>query len=118
VLERPPLSIAPLLLCLWLAGCGRADEPTPSSPAQSAQPVADIAWFDGSIDAAFAAAAAEHKPVFLYWGARWCPPCHELKAYVFSRPDFRDRMRQFVPVYLDGDAPGAQRLAEAFGVVG
>ena len=42
------------------------------------------------------------KPVFLYWGAEWCPPCHDLKAHVFSRSDFQQKLRQFVPVYLDG----------------
>ncbi len=116
-----------LLLCLLLTGCTGSDDatspPTPSAEqghvsSGAVDAAADIDWFDGSIDAAFALAAAEGKPVFLYWGAQWCPPCHELKAYVFSRPEFRDRMRQFVAFYLDGDAPGAQRLAEEFGVIG
>ena len=34
-----------------------------------------IAWFPGDVDAAFSRALAEHKPLFLYWGASWCPPC-------------------------------------------
>jgi thiol-disulfide isomerase/thioredoxin len=77
-----------------------------------------IEWFEGSLDAAFASAAAQDKPVFLYWGAEWCPPCHDLKAHVFSRSDFQQKLRQFVPVYLDGDAPGAQRVADDFRVLG
>ncbi len=77
-----------------------------------------IAWFNGSVDDAFALARAEHKAVFLYWGASWCPPCHELKATVFSRPDFIAKLRLFVPVYLDGDDPGAQKWGDVFRVTG
>src|SRR5664279_3792346 len=35
--------------------------------------VSGVAWTTGDVDAAFAAAKAEHNPVFLYWGAVWCP---------------------------------------------
>ena len=77
-----------------------------------------IAWYDGSVDSAFATARAQNKPVFLYWGAKWCPPCHELKATVFSRPDFIEKLKLFVAVYLDGDDPGAQKWGEKFGVSG
>jgi thiol-disulfide isomerase/thioredoxin len=100
---------------LGLGGCQRADQPAAMDAAATP---AGIAWFTGSIDQAFAAAAAQHKPVFLYWGAVWCPPCHDLKAHVFSRRDFQDKLRQFVPVYVDGDAPGAQRIGEQFRVLG
>ncbi|HXS29546.1 MAG TPA: thioredoxin family protein, partial [Steroidobacteraceae bacterium] len=97
-----------------LAGCKRPGTPPAAAPAARAE----IAWFAGSVEEALTAAAAQHKPVFLYWGAEWCPPCHDLKAHVFSRRDFQDKMRQFIPVYLDGDAPGAQRLAGEFHVSG
>ncbi len=70
------------------------------------------------MDAAFAAARTEHKPVFLYWGAIWCPPCHQIKATVFTRPDFIEKTRQFIAVYLDGDDPGAQKAADQFNVTG
>jgi len=56
--------------------------------------------------------------VFLYWGAVWCPPCQELKATVFKRRDFLERLKLFVPVFLDGDAPGAQAMGERFHVSG
>ena len=29
---------------------------------------------------------ASNKPVLLYWGAQWCPPCKQLKSAVFNRP--------------------------------
>ena len=70
------------------------------------------------MDAAFAAAKAAPKPLFLYWGAEWCPPCAQIKATIFSRREFQERSRLFVPVYLDGDTPSAQKQGEHFGVVG
>jgi len=77
-----------------------------------------IAWFDGDVDAAFAAARAAPKPLFLYWGAEWCPPCAQIKSTIFNRREFQERSRLFVPVYLDGDTPSAQKHGERFGVVG
>ncbi len=77
-----------------------------------------IAWQKGDVDAAFAAAKTANKPVFLYWGAVWCPPCNQVKATIFDRQDFIERSRFFVPVYIDGDSPSAQRLSARFKVVG
>jgi thiol:disulfide interchange protein len=79
---------------------------------------AGIDWFQGGVEAAFARAAAENKPVFLYWGAVWCPYCADLKAHVFSRQDFQQKLRLFVPVYLDGDDPGAQKWGDVFEIAG
>jgi hypothetical protein len=107
--------IAVTLSLAWgIAGCSKPPAPTVQAPAAAAS----IQWFDGDVNAAFARAAAEGKPVLLYWGAVWCPPCHELKATVFSRPDFIEKMKLFVPVYIDGDAPGAQKLGDEFHVSG
>ena len=113
-----------------LAGCGRAQQDTPAAPASSPS-VADqhstaggshlppgIDWFQGDVDAAFAAAKSAPKPLFLYWGAEWCPPCAQIKSTIFNRREFQERSRLFVPVYLDGDIPSAQKQAERFGVVG
>ena len=83
---------------------------------------AGIAWrqaaSDADVDAAFALARAEQKPVFVYWGAQWCPPCNQVKATLFNRQDFIERSRAFVPVYVDGDGPGAQKLGARFKVRG
>jgi len=120
------LPAAALLVSAGLAGCERhahtsaAPHPVSGTPALQDKAAANpgIAWFAGSLEAAFARARAEHKPVFLYWGASWCPPCHELRATVFSRPDFIEKSKLFIPVHLDGDDPGAQKWGEVFHVLG
>lgn len=87
--------------------------------ASSAQGIAwQMAASDTEVDKAFALARQSGKPVFLYWGAVWCPPCNQVKATLFSRPDFAERTRAFVPVYVDGDKPGAQKVAARFKVQG
>ncbi|KNZ32958.1 MAG: hypothetical protein AD742_09405 [Methylibium sp. NZG] len=81
-----------------------------------------IAWTsaasDADVDAAFAQARSLNKPLFVYWGAKWCPPCNQLQATLFNRQDFIERSRAFVPVYVDGDSPGAQKLGARFKVRG
>ncbi|WP_456404077.1 thioredoxin family protein [Thiolapillus sp.] len=77
-----------------------------------------IHWYPGTVEAAFEQAKKNNKPVFLYWGAAWCPPCNQLKATLFKNPAFIRKTRLFVPVYLDGDTQAAQKLGEQFGVLG
>jgi thiol-disulfide isomerase/thioredoxin/tetratricopeptide (TPR) repeat protein len=78
------------------------------------QPVAN----DADIERAFAQARADNKPVLLYWGAKWCPPCNQLKATLFNRHDFIERSKSLVAVEIDGDLPGAQKLGARFKVSG
>ena len=77
-----------------------------------------IDWFHGDVDAAFKAAKASNKPVLLYWGAQWCPPCKQLQSSVFTRPDFIEKSKLFVAVHLDGDLPDAQKWGDVFRVTG
>ena len=134
---RTPRDLAqravPLAAVLFVAACGQRSEAPPAatktvaaSPAPSGHAApADapgIAWrhaaSDADVDAAFALAKQDGKPVFLYWGAAWCPPCNQVKATLFNRQDFIERSRAFVPVYVDGDSPGAQKLGSRFKVSG
>jgi thiol-disulfide isomerase/thioredoxin len=112
-----------------LVACGKKEAPpVPAPDATAMAPVselasvhadaADIAWFDGDVDAAFKSATASNKPVLLYWGAQWCPPCKQLKSSVFNRPDFVEKSKLFVAVYLDGDLPDAQKWGDVFRVTG
>jgi thiol-disulfide isomerase/thioredoxin len=112
-------------LAVLAAGCSREAPPAPppappvATQASAGQHLpAGIDWFHGEVDAAFAAARAANKPLFLYWGAEWCPPCAQIKTTIFNRREFQERAKLFVPVYLDGDTPSAQKYGEKFGVVG
>ena len=125
-------TLSTVALAAFLAACSRPQDATPArlvpapttaaavAPADHAGP--GIAWkqasTDTDVDAAFAQARAERKPVFVYWGAKWCPPCNQVKATLFNRQDFIERSRAFVPVYVDGDSPGAQKLGSRFKVSG
>lgn len=85
-------------------------------------PSTNVAWLsaaaDADIERAFALARNDKKPLLLYWGASWCPPCNQLKATFFNRQDFAALSRSFVAVHVDGDRPGAQKLGRRFKVSG
>ena len=132
---QPHRALSALALATLLAACSKPAEvaaPAPAAPpapapvATAAAPAdhaeAGIAWrhasSDADVDAAFALAKAQTKPMFVYWGAKWCPPCNQVKATLFNRQDFIERSRAFVPVYVDGDSPGAQKLGARFKVSG
>jgi thiol-disulfide isomerase/thioredoxin len=117
------------ILSCTLIACGESPPaPVPAPDTAAMAPTTDlasvhadaagIAWFDGDVDAAFKSAAASNKPVLLYWGAQWCPPCKQLKSSVFNRPDFIEKSKLFVAVYLDGDLPDAQKWGDVFRVTG
>jgi thioredoxin-related protein len=112
-LNLPALTVA---LAATLAGFGPAAHAI-ETPAPTA-----VAWLDAAsdadIDKAFATAKAQNKPVLLYWGAVWCPPCNQLKATLFNRQDFAEQSKTLVAVHLDGDARGAQKLGTKFKVSG
>ena len=122
------MTIATLLFaaCSKVAPPMSALAPAPTPAHAPATPTAahkhddapGINWFAGEVGDAFAAAKIEHKPILLYWGAAWCPPCQQLKSTVFSRPDFIRKSKLFIPVYLDGDDSGAQKWGEQFQVSG
>ena len=121
-------TLALLAVALAATGCARK-QPEPQAQAPEATSAGHaaatdqhlppgIAWFAGDVDAAFAEAKSAGKPLFLYWGAEWCPPCAQIKSTIFNKREFQERSRLFVPVYLDGDTPSAQRHGERFGVIG
>lgn len=112
-----------ILTAILLAACGAEQESSSPDAVAAADaveldPVKGIDWYDGSVDEAFAAAQETGKPIYLYWGAVWCPPCHAISATVFKSPEFLERSQLFIPVYLDGDTENAQAYGEKFGVLG
>lgn len=76
--------------------------------------MAAIEWLQGSLDAAFALARARQRPLFLYWGAAWCPPCNRVKSEIFARDEFIRRSATVLCYHLDGDSPRAQALAARY----
>ena len=110
-----PVAAAAFALLVGLAAA-------PSAHAAPGLPSTNVAWVPAAVDAdierAFAQAREQRKPVLLYWGATWCPPCNQLKATFFNRQDFAQQARNLVAVHVDGDRPGAQKLGARFKVRG
>lgn len=92
--------------------CALAALAAPVRVAAEAPPGID--WFEGSVEQAFEQAKADSKPLFLYWGAVWCPPCVEIRQTVFRSPQFLAQTKLFLPVYLDGDTERAQTWGDRF----
>jgi protein disulfide-isomerase len=109
---RAPATALALALLVPLAACQQSNAPIAAAQA------AEIAWREGDVDDALAEAKEQGKPVILYWGAEWCPPCNQMKANLFKDPGFIAETEKFVPVYLDGDTAGAQQWGERFGISG
>jgi thioredoxin-related protein len=113
---RLPLFVAIALL----AACSKA--PETSATGSPASPPAGIEWIRpqtvAEVDRAFEDAKARNQPVFLFWTAVWCPPCNQVKSTIFTRPEFVERSRSFVPIYVDADSPSGQLLGERFRVRG
>ena len=106
--HRIAVLFAALAAFMGLSACGQREATGVGQPAAPAE-AREIAWFAGSVEDAFAEAQAASRPVFLFWGAAWCPYCQQLKSSVFTRRDFIEKSRLFVSVYLGGDEPGAQK---------
>src|SRR5213596_3055293 len=113
-----PTPVAPLL-ALFFAAAGAFHLPAVAAAPDAHAGIAwQVASTDADVDRAFALARQQGKPLFFYWGAIWCPPCNQVKATLFNRQDFIERSRFFVPVYIDGDSPSAQKLGARFNVSG
>jgi thioredoxin-related protein len=112
-----------LVVVTLLSACSKAPDTAPQATTASASPAkAGIAWVRpqsvADVDRAFEEAKSRNQPVFLFWTAAWCPPCNQVKSTIFTRADFIEKSRSFVPVYVDADSPSGQVLGERFKVRG
>ncbi len=71
----------------------------------------DTAWRT-DVDEALEAAAAEDKPVLVYFWTTWCTYCEEYNANAYTDPGILDRLDEFVllAVNLDDGSESAARL--------
>jgi thiol-disulfide isomerase/thioredoxin len=115
---KPGILYVLMLAAGLVAGCDRRTDTAQPLAIATPAPAREIAWFKGSVDQAMTTAGKENKLLFIYWGAKWCPYCQALRKTVFTRPDFIEKTALFVPVYLDGDLPGAQAWGETFKISG
>ena len=66
--------------------------------------VSAVAWFEGDLEAALAAAKAQGKRVFVDVGAYWCPPCRKLDEEVFIKPEVAAALGEgYVAVHVDAE---------------
>lgn len=107
-----PLLWAALLLTLALSGCGEGGAGAASDGAGGLIP-----W-QTQFTLAQQQARTQHKPLFLDFGADWCPPCQEMKKHVFTNPRVASLIaHRFIPVRVDltdNQAPGVIALAQRF----
>ncbi|MEZ4381036.1 MAG: thioredoxin family protein [Nannocystaceae bacterium] len=74
-------------------------------------------FFDGSFEAALAAAKAQGKLVLVDVGAYWCHSCHELEENVFTQARVGDRVRErFIAVKIDAEKDQGPELTERYRV--
>jgi len=77
----------------------------------------DTRW-QTNVSAAESTAAAEDKPVIVYFWTTWCTYCEDYNREVYSDPAVQSELDDFVKVAvnLDSDAPEASRVQRKYNV--
>jgi len=77
----------------------------------------DTRW-QTNMSAAQSTAAAEDKPIVVYFWTTWCTYCEDYNREVYADPAVQSELDDFVKVAvnLDSDAPTASRLQRKYNV--
>ena len=78
----------------------------------------EISWHKSGMPQALKQAQQQTLPLFVYWGAVWCPPCNVVKSTIFKDPKFIQTTKHYISVYLDGDTEEAQKWGAKLKVMG
>lgn len=54
-------------------------------------------------ETALASAKETEKPLFAVFSAKWCGPCQSMVANIYPKDEVREKLREWVPVYIDVD---------------
>jgi protein disulfide-isomerase len=100
-----------LILFFVLISCVQASQESSLKDMQ-------ISWHKSGMPEALELAKEQNRPLFVYWGAVWCPPCNVVKSTLFKDPKFIQATRDYISVYLDGDTKQAQKWGEELKTMG
>jgi len=95
-------------LFLTHSGQTQAEHPGSIPPASGA--------FMTSLSAAAAVAADEGRPLFIFFTANWCKPCHRMKAEVLSDARVRIRLARFIRVQVNADSTEGKKAWQTYRV--
>jgi len=76
----------------------------------------DVAWFQGTPQAALARAKSEGKFVFIDFWTDWCTYCKKLDREAFVDPDVVAALESLVAINVDAESEQGAALAKRFGV--
>jgi thiol:disulfide interchange protein len=96
------------------AKMGEPTKTTESAPKAAAGTSDGISWV--GYEEALKRARSEKKLMMVDFTAEWCSWCKKLEKDVYTKPDVRAKIDQFIPVLVDVDKQ--QDLAKQYGVEG
>jgi thiol-disulfide isomerase/thioredoxin len=104
-------------LALTLLGCPSTPTPPSTPPASTSTPTpATTTFIEDDADAAFAAAKASGKLVFVDAWAPWCHTCLSMQRDVLATPRFLAESARFVFLAVDTDRPENAAFLARFAV--